>query len=477
MIFKLTIRTRRPARLLALFARLAPAAALTLFANAQSFGQSRNDSNSSRANESTAARAASGTAAQLYEEAAGYTRRKYEELERAGFRYEPKLAAEVEAEARALAARNAAALAARSPLTDEDRFYLGQLQSLAGDSARAVETMRAFLAAKPGAALGERQTARFVVALDTARAGASEAAESALADFIAGDAPPSHERRYRIEMQLAQTYRQRGARERAIDHARAAFDAAKQLNSSAALDAATRDEIFYRAGQLLAETLNEVNRTGEAIAALQEMRRLSVSFPSADLYRRATLLLGRIVPAVGYMTRPDDPLFDPASGARLAPEIEVKDWIDQKPTTLAAERGRVVLLDFWATWCAPCQAALPSMGEWQKRYKDRGLTVVAFTQYRDETENGRAVKTKEEHDALREFRRANRLPFGVAAAESVTTAARYNVTSIPAAVLIDRRGVVRYLSVGSNEDDLKELEQMIVKLLDEPAASKPAAQR
>jgi thiol-disulfide isomerase/thioredoxin len=168
------------------------------------------------------------------------------------------------------------------------------------------------------------------------------------------------------------------------------------------------------------------------------------------------------------MTRLDDPLFDIKAGARVAPEIEVKDWIDQKPTTLAQERGRVVLLDFWATWCVPCQAALPSMSEWQKKYKDRGLTIIAFTQYRDETADGHAVKTKAEHDALREFRRANRLPFGIAAAESVETAAHYNVTSIPAAVLIDRRGVVRYLGVGSNDDDLKELEQMIVKLLDEP---------
>jgi thiol-disulfide isomerase/thioredoxin len=340
--------------------------------------------------------------------------------------------------------------------------------------------MRAFLAAKLGATREERQTARFVVALDTARAVAAgapapEAAESALADFLSNDTPPTHERRYRLEMQLAQTYRQRGARERAIDHARAAFDEAKQLNSSLPLDAATRDEIFYRSVQLLSETLNEVNRAGEAIDALQQLRRLSVSFPSADLYRRATLLLGRIVPAVGYMTKPDDPLFDPSSGAHAAPEIEVKDWIDQKPTTLAAERGRVVLLDFWATWCVPCQAALPSMSEWQKKYRDRGLTIIAFTQYRDETENGRALKTKEEHDALREYRRANRLPFGVAAAESVTTAARYSVTSIPAAVVIDRRGVVRYLSVGSSPDDLKELEQMIVKLLDEPATTKPAS--
>jgi thiol-disulfide isomerase/thioredoxin len=409
------------------------------------------------------------SAAQLYEEAAEYTRKKYAELEREGFRYEPKLAAEVEGEQRAVAARNAAALAARASLTPGDKFYLGQLQSLAGDSARAVETMRAFLRETPDATREQQQVARFVVALQLAKEGTlAEESEAALAAYLANDAPPSYERRYSLETQFARSLRERGLRERSIEHARAALEAAKQLNANGALDAATRDEMFYRAGQTLAETLNELNRAGEAIAALQELRRLSISFPSADLYRRSTLLLGRIVPAVGYMTKPDDPLFDARAGARNAPEIEVKDWIDQKPTTLAAERGRVVLLDFWATWCAPCQAALPWMGEWQKKYKDRGLTIIAFTQYHDETVNGRAVKTREEYDALRSFRRANHLPFGVAAADTLTTAARYNVTSIPVAILIDRRGVVRYLSVGSNEDDLKEIEQMIVKLLDEP---------
>jgi thiol-disulfide isomerase/thioredoxin len=413
------------------------------------------------------ASSAGKTAAQLYAEAAGYTQKKYDELEREGFRYEPKLAAQVETEQRAVAARNAAQLSARASLTAEDEFYLGQLQSLADDSARAAATMRAYLRDQTDAPRERQQTARYVVALASAKSAAPDEAEAALADYLANDAPPSHERRYRLEMQFAESYRAHTLRERSIEHARAAFDAAKQLYADGALDAATRDEIFYRAVQLLAETLNEINRTGEAIAALQELRRLSVSFPSADLYRRATLLLGRIVPAVGYMTRADDPLF--GAGAGVAPEIEVKDWIDQKPTTLAAERGRVVLLDFWATWCAPCQAALPAMSEWQKKYKDRGLTVIAFTQYRDETLNGRTVKTKQEFDALRGFRQAHRLPFGIAAAETLTTAARYNVTSIPAAVLIDRRGVVRYLSVGSNDGDLKEIEQMIVKLLDEPA--------
>ncbi|HLL75212.1 MAG TPA: TlpA disulfide reductase family protein [Pyrinomonadaceae bacterium] len=405
------------------------------------------------------------SAAELYAEAEGFVRRRYEQLAREGFRYEPKLAAQVEDELRALAARSAAELKARGQLSHADRFHLGRLLSLAAQSDEAVAAMREFLSAG-GATAGRARAARFTVAFELARKNALDEAEAALADYLATPADaPAHDERFRLEIELARAARARMQIARAADHARAAFEAAGRLNSSAQLDAASRDEIFYRSAQAHADALAELKRTDEAIAALQELRRLAVSFPSADLYRRASLLLGRLVPAVGLMTDASDPLL------RDAPEIEVADWIDQRPTTLKGERGRVVLLDFWATWCTPCLAALPHMRDWQSRFKERGLTIVAFTHY-ETTEGGRIVKTKREHDALKNFRRARRLPFGFAVAATNATSARYNVTTIPTAVLIDRRGRVRYLNVGSNEDDLKELEQMIERLLDEPAGGR-----
>jgi thiol-disulfide isomerase/thioredoxin len=169
---------------------------------------------------------------------------------------------------------------------------------------------------------------------------------------------------------------------------------------------------------------------------------------------------------VAYLSKPDDPLFRVESGARLAPEIAVADWIEQKPTTLAGLRGRVVLLDFWALWCTPCHAALPHIAEWQEKYKERGLSVVALTEYRN-TVNGRRTRTPQEVGELRNFKRGARLPFGFAVADTLETSTAYGVTTIPVAVLIDRRGVVRFLNVGANENDIAELHQMIERLLDE----------
>ncbi|HEV7904238.1 MAG TPA: TlpA disulfide reductase family protein [Pyrinomonadaceae bacterium] len=405
----------------------------------------------------------------LYAEVEGYARKKYEAFEREGIGYEQKLVEEVEREQRALAARYAAEVAAReshSPLTAREVFYLGQLYNVADDAVRALETMRRFLAAHPPASSDEQQKARYVVALQTSKKGSLDEAETALADYLKVASPNAHEQRYRVETALATSYRSQKQPERAIAHARAAFEAARALHAAQPLDMATRDAVFYRTLSFISDAALDLKHTDEAIAALQELRRLSLSFPSADLYRRATVLMNRIVPAVAYVSKPDDPLFRTETGARLAPEIAVADWIEQKPATLAGLRGRVVLLDFWALWCTPCHAALPHIAEWQEKYKERGLSVVALTEYRN-TVNGRRVRTPQEEGELRRFKRASRLPFGFAVADTQETADAYGVTTIPVAVLIDRRGVVRFLNVGANETDIAELHDMIVRLLDE----------
>ena len=405
--------------------------------------------------------AANASAAVLYEAAAAYTRHKYEEYERQGVAYEPQLAAWAEQEQRDLAARSAAQLAARGSDAPDDLYYLAQLYSVAAQGERAVNTMRRYLAAQPERDAQRTQAALYVIALQTAKQNQLEAAETALADYLKIAAPAAHEQRYLLETAFAESYRASRQTERAIAHARCAFDAARELQAQSPLDAATRDAVFYRTAAFLTDAYQQTRKNGEAIALLQELRQLSIAFPSVDLYRRGTLLLNRFVPPVSVLTAADDPLV---VAARHAPEIEAKDWLGQKPATLAALRGRVVLLDFWALWCAPCRAALPHMKEWHARFKDRGLSVIALTQY--EGRSGQSAR--EELSRLKQFRQAERLPYLFAVAETAETARRYNVSSVPAAVLIDRRGRVRFLSVGANETDFVALEQMIERLINEP---------
>jgi hypothetical protein len=73
---------------------------------------------------------------------------------------------------------------------------------------------------------------------------------------------------------------------------------------------------------------------------------------------------------------------------------------------------------------------------------------------------------------LREFKKRNRLPYGFVVDDSNTNDFNYGVFSIPMSFLIDRRGVIRFISVGAGEAEIAELGKMIKKLIDEPAEEK-----
>ncbi len=414
-------------------------------------------------------------AAALYTEAADYARQRYVDLEQAGRAYSTNLVVQLTQEQRMLAARYAATVAAREPLAGADVFYLGQLYSLADQSESAIKTMRRWLKEHAETAPEDGQTARFIIALQTAKAGQFPNAERVLNDYLAHEQPLDWSRHYQLEQALANGYRTRKHYDEAVTHAQAAFTAVQQWHLRQPLDVRTRDDLFYQAAAYLADLDLEYKQTGAALGALQELRKVSIALPSADLYRRATILQERIVPPTNLMTAPDDAVLRGPLAAASAPEISVRAWIDQKPTTLASLRGRVVLLDFWATWCTPCRVALPYMNQWQAQYKNRGLTILALTQYHGSI-NGRATSASGELSLLRRFKHAEGMNYAVGVDGTGATSARYNVTTIPTAVLIDKRGHVRFISVGATETDMSEIGQMIKKLLAEPAGTNNSGQ-
>jgi thiol-disulfide isomerase/thioredoxin len=123
------------------------------------------------------------------------------------------------------------------------------------------------------------------------------------------------------------------------------------------------------------------------------------------------------------------------------------------PPSIDALRGRVVVLDFWATWCAPCRIVAPRLGALQTRYGAQGLSVLG-------------VSTEDTQDVA-SF--AQRLPmrYAVAVDKHAETTRSYGVASLPTIVVIDKRGVVRDVAIGYDPMQDTRLENTVRSLLAE----------
>ncbi|HYY96380.1 MAG TPA: TlpA disulfide reductase family protein [Pyrinomonadaceae bacterium] len=407
------------------------------------------------------AKAASAQA--LYEEAARYVRVKFEEFRKNEVPYDRGLEQKTYQEQRELALRNANQLAARAPLGGTDLYYAGLLYSLASKPEAALDSMRRFLA-DPEAAHASaelRQRARVVVVQRASELGLTEEAEKSLADY-AQAGPRAASDLYTMHVVLTSSYSKKRDYVRAAPHARETYAAALQLAAAEKSDAQQRDATIYGAGVLLSRTLTSAGRRAEALAVIQELRARAISLPSARLYRQATELL------LEQGERLDAPPTVAGLESSSPPELKVSEWIDQTPVRLADLRGKVVLLDFWATWCGPCRVSMPKISAMSRRYRERGLVVIGLTEFEGEAD-GRRLTRPQEVEYLRQFKRRQNISYGFGVADDKENGRNYSVVSIPTAVLIDRRGRVRFLTISAGEDEAAVLQKMIQKLLDEPA--------
>jgi len=115
-------------------------------------------------------------------------------------------------------------------------------------------------------------------------------------------------------------------------------------------------------------------------------------------------------------------------------------------------RGKVVYLDFWASWCTPCRKSFPWMNEMQSRYKVQGLEVVAVNLDKD----------KKLADAFLQDVRAN---FTIAFDAAGKSASQYRLEGMPNSYLIGRDGKIYMSHVGFREKDKGKMETAIQRLL------------
>jgi peroxiredoxin len=141
------------------------------------------------------------------------------------------------------------------------------------------------------------------------------------------------------------------------------------------------------------------------------------------------------------------------SPGEVAPEVGIVD-LQGKPVRLAELRGKVVLVDFWASWCAPCREELPWLEKLYTAQKSRGLEIVAVNQ-------------DESIDNARRFLQAHPLSFRVAHDVGGKVADRFSPAKMPSSFLVDAKGKVRFVHAGFRAADAKAIEAEVSKLLAE----------
>ena len=154
-----------------------------------------------------------------------------------------------------------------------------------------------------------------------------------------------------------------------------------------------------------------------------------------------------IVFFAGRLELQDHPLL-----GKPAPEIEYEIKAGKK-ATLSNQKGTTVLLNFWASWCAPCMEEMPSLVALENHFRSDGLVVLAFNIEEPGAEDiaGKITGNTMPRNLIFNFKREHMRPYGV--------------DTIPLSVIVDKKGVVRKVMSGPRYwmdiNLLKELEKII----------------
>lgn len=144
----------------------------------------------------------------------------------------------------------------------------------------------------------------------------------------------------------------------------------------------------------------------------------------------------------------------PPEKPRPAPDFTLPDS-DGNQVRLSDYRGKVVLLDFWATWCPPCRAAIPHIVSLQRKYRSEGFVVFG-------------LNMDHNPEDLVSFMSRVSVNYPILMTDTAMRDSYGGVSSIPLAFLIDRQGNIRDKYMGYDHSIAEDMERAIQKLLQDP---------